>query len=41
MVEMQVKTVFPISKSNKATIYEPGFIGEANSDRTKFSRQKI
>jgi phospholipid/cholesterol/gamma-HCH transport system substrate-binding protein len=27
MVEMQVKTDFPISKSSKATIYEPGFIG--------------
>lgn len=27
MVEMQVKTDFPISKSSVATIYEPGFIG--------------
>jgi phospholipid/cholesterol/gamma-HCH transport system substrate-binding protein len=26
-VELQVKTDFPISKSSKATIYEPGFIG--------------
>ena len=27
MVEMQVKTDFPISRSSKATIYEPSFIG--------------
>jgi phospholipid/cholesterol/gamma-HCH transport system substrate-binding protein len=27
MVEMQVKTDFPISKSSAATLYEPGFIG--------------
>ena len=27
MVEMQVKTDFPISKSSIATLYEPGFIG--------------
>ena len=27
MVELQLKTDFPISKSSKATIYEPGFIG--------------
>jgi len=27
MVEMQVKTDFPISRSSVATIYEPGFIG--------------
>ena len=27
MVEMQIKTDFPISKSSKATIYEPSFIG--------------
>ena len=27
MVELQVKTDFPISKSSKATLYEPSFIG--------------
>lgn len=27
MVEMQVRTDFPISKSSAATLYEPGFIG--------------
>jgi phospholipid/cholesterol/gamma-HCH transport system substrate-binding protein len=31
MVEMQVKTDFPISKSSAATLYEPSFIG-ANSN---------
>jgi phospholipid/cholesterol/gamma-HCH transport system substrate-binding protein len=27
MVEIQVKTDFPISKSSAATLYEPSFIG--------------
>lgn len=27
LVELQIKTDFPISKSSKASIYEPGFIG--------------
>ena len=27
LVELQLKTDFPISKSSVASIYEPGFIG--------------